>query len=185
MIPKELFDWYILEINPDPWAIGPVGYARRDGKMSAYVGRNQQLDAYKQAVKEEMAELNPVMLTGKIGLVLFFWRTIDIYQTAQAKSARSHEADNTNLQKATEDALQGILYKNDKDVVFNQTTMVDQSPTAPGRVVVGVSNQVDQFMFADYPFDQLKAIKAERKRTRPELDGQEAFRYDGSSPDVF
>lgn len=182
MIRKELFDWYILEINPDPWAIGPVGYARRNGKMSAYVGRNQQLDAYKKAVAEEMADVHPVMLSGKIGLVLFFWRTIDVYETSQAKAARSHEADNTNLQKATEDALQGILYKNDKDVVFNQTTMVDQSTTAPGRVVIGVTNQVDQFMFADYPFDQLKAIKTERKHTRSELDGQGELDYTSSDP---
>lgn len=183
MLRTELFDWYILEINPDPWAIGPVGYARKNGKMTAYVGRNQQLDAYKQAVAEEMQSKNPKLLEGKIGLVLFWWRTIEEYTTPQSRKARSHDADNTNIQKATEDALQGILYKNDKDVVFNQTTMVEQSPDTPGRVVVGVTNRPEMFMLSDYPFDKLEQRRTERAKPRKELDGQEAFDYDGSNPE--
>lgn len=164
------YDWYILEINPEPWAVGPIGYARRNGKMSAYMGRNAQLDTYKETVKEAILDLSPKMIDGKISLRFFFWRVQAEYQTSQARTHRKHEADVTNLQKATEDALQGILYKNDKDVVDIHSTMVDQSPTAPGRVVVGIARARD-VVFSDYPFDKLKAAP-KSKKVKPELEGQ-------------
>lgn len=180
MIDKDSYVWYILEVNPEPWAIGPVGYARRNGKMSAYVGRNAQLDAYKESIKEAIEEFDPLMVEGKIALRFFFWRHQAAYETAQARTHRKHEADVTNLQKATEDALQGVLYKNDKDVVDVHSTMVDQSPTAPGRVVVGIASARD-VIFADYPFDKLKMARKERKTPRRELEGQEEL-FDNSWP---
>jgi Holliday junction resolvase RusA-like endonuclease len=177
VIDKDSYAWYILEVNPEPWAIGPVGYARRNGKMSAYVGRNAQLDAYKESVKEAIEELDPLMLEGKIALRFFFWRHQAAYETVQARTHRKHEADVTNLQKATEDALQGILYKNDKDVVDIHSTMVDQSSTAPGRVVVGIASARD-VIFSDYPFDKLKMTRRSSKKIVAELEGQEGLDFD-------
>lgn len=178
---NEMYDWYILEINPEPWAVGPIGYARRGGKMSAYVGRNAQLDAYKESVKEALADVETRMLDGKISLRLFFWRTRQDYETAQGRRHRKHEADTTNLQKATEDALQGILFENDKDVIDVHSSMVDQSPTAPGRVVIGVAKARD-LMFADYPFDKIKMMRRDRKPALAvQLDGQEEL-FDNAWP---
>ena len=136
-------DWYVVELNPEPWAIGPVGYARRNGKMSAYVGRNQQLDAYKEAVRESLG-LGLPMIEGKVRLEFYFWRNRAAYTTPQAQTHRKHEADLTNLQKATEDALQGVLFKNDRDVNEVYSVLVAQGPEVEGKIVIGVERSVEQ-----------------------------------------
>lgn len=134
--------WFILEVNPEPWAIGPVGYARRGGKMTAYVGRNQQLDAFKEAVREEMKDIigndDGTFISGKVELRFYFWRNRAEYTTPQARTHRKHEADATNMQKATEDALQGILFKNDKDTNDIRSVVVEQGPEVRGKIVVAV-----------------------------------------------
>lgn len=147
--------WIHLPLNPEPWAIGPVGYARRGGNMSAYVGRNQQLDAYKQAVKElignwlvdhpDIADQFPI--EGKVELKFFFWRNRADYKTPQEQTARKHEADGTNMAKATEDALQDLLLKNDKDVSKMTWTVVEQGPEVESCIVIGIK----PFIYAALP----------------------------------
>lgn len=141
--------WFVLGLNPEPWAVGPVGYARKNGKMSAYVGRNQQLDAYKEAVAEGLKELlereMPAfeMYEGKLDLKFYFWRNMAEYSTPQAQTHRKHEADGTNLAKATEDALQGILFANDKDVKRMTWEVVEQGPDVIPAVAVQVQPYVE------------------------------------------
>lgn len=163
------YQWYILEVNPEPWSVGQIGYARKGGKMTAYMGRNAQLDAYKEAVREELLTKNPLLLEGKIHLQFFFWRRMDDYETAQGKRARKHEADLTNMQKATEDALQGILFKNDKDVISVRAHLVEQGTDTFGRVVVGVSNKS---MSLDYPFDLVVKSQSRPPKAATQLEGQ-------------
>lgn len=129
--------WFVLDVNPEPWAIGPVGYSRRGGKMSAYVGRNAQLDAYKEAVREALGAGHPKIL-GRVAIQFYFWRNRADYKTPQARTHRKHEADLTNLQKATEDALQGVLFDNDKDTNEVHAVLVEQGPDVPGRIVISV-----------------------------------------------
>jgi Holliday junction resolvase RusA-like endonuclease len=132
--------WFVLDINPEPWAIGPVGVNRKAGSMSAFVGRNQQLDAYKEAVREAiMDQPGAEMIHGYVSITFFFWRRQSEYKTARSATHRKHEADATNMQKATEDALQGILYGNDKDNRHVESYVVDQGPDVDGRVVIRVS----------------------------------------------
>lgn len=134
--------WYILEVNPEPWAIGPVGYARRSGKMSAYVGRNAQLDTYKKTIQEAVQEF-AVPLTGVLDITFFFWRNRAEYKTPQSRSHRKHEADATNLQKSTEDALQDLLYKNDKDNHHVESYIIEQGPDVTGKVVIKIKAYLD------------------------------------------
>lgn len=129
--------WFVLPVNPEPWAIGPVGYGRRAGKMSAYVGRNQQLAAFQEAVREAIGPQE--LIDGDISITFFFWREQVDYKTPQARTARKHEADATNLQKSTEDALQGILYKNDKDNKHVESYIIEQGPDVVGKIVIRIS----------------------------------------------
>ena len=145
--------WFLLDVNPEPWAIGPVGYSRRGGKMSAYVGRNQQLDAYKEAVRESLTayfvdhpEDEFVKLDGKVMLVFYFWRNRAEYETPQARRHRKHEADVTNLQKATEDALQGILFENDRDVALVQAEIREQGPDVIPCIIVGIDSYIEYYL---------------------------------------
>ena len=138
--------WFYLNINPEPWAVGPVGTSRREGKMTAYVGRNQQLDAYKEAVKECLGDLlseHDALYTGQFTLKFYFWRNIAEYTSPQQRTTRKHEADGTNLMKATEDALQGLLFANDKDVRRSTWEIVDQGPDVIPGVVIGIEPYVE------------------------------------------
>jgi hypothetical protein len=99
------------------------------------MGRNQQLHMYQQAVKDEMKRLYPdaVELPPYYELDFWFWRNTE----------RGNIADATNLQKATEDALQGVLLSNDRQVVRVASTVVAQGPDVAGALCFRVRWGVD------------------------------------------
>jgi Holliday junction resolvase RusA-like endonuclease len=137
-LPK--FHWFVLDINAEPWAIGPlsIGYAKGGGKFPS-VGQNAQLKAYQEAVAESVkrqfaGEMIP--LGEKVELEFYFWRNRAEYTTASQRAHRKHEADATNMQKATEDALQGILFANDRDVSSIRSVIVEQGPDVSPRIVI-------------------------------------------------
>lgn len=127
--------WYQFHVNPEPWAVGPISVGRRQSKMVPVVGRNQQMEAYKEAIREEFAQRYPGdrVLPGRYSLDFFFWRRLD---SASTGNRRQHQADGTNMMKATEDALQGLVIGNDRDVQRASWAIVSQGPTvAPGVVI--------------------------------------------------
>lgn len=146
------FHWFVLNVNPEPWAVGPLSIGRRGGKMFATMGRNQQLWTYQQAVKEEIGESPSVWIEGPVQMVFYFWRRRDEYSTHQARTHRKHEADATNMQKALEDALQGVLFKNDKDTNDIRSVIVEQGPDVQPKVVVAIkkSQKLPEVM-AEFP----------------------------------
>jgi Holliday junction resolvase RusA-like endonuclease len=134
--------WYLLDINPEPWAIGSVVLGRREGKVYGNIGRNQQLWNYQQAVKQELKKLNPKIETREdyiICLDLYFWRELPSYQ-GSTKKIQKHIADATNLQKGLEDALQGVLFINDRSVGGVRSSIVAQGPEVQGRIAIGVAS---------------------------------------------
>ncbi|MFD8340618.1 RusA family crossover junction endodeoxyribonuclease, partial [Streptomyces solisilvae] len=133
--------YYNLDINPEPWRIGPlsVGRNKKSGGMFAQVGRDQQLHAYKQAVKEQLSLYDTFMVPGLFEARYYFWRRQDSYTTQRQVEHRKHEADLTNLTKATEDACQGVLFGNDRDCVGIENYLFEQGPNVRERVIVGVS----------------------------------------------
>ena len=129
--------WFILPINPEPWSVGPVAYNGKTKKP--FMGRNQQLDAYKQAVREQIEIKYPTVkpLEGPIELGLWFWRQRAEYQNKlNNRKTTKNKVDTTNMQKATEDALQGVLYPNDKEVrkVYSET--VSQGADIEPRIII-------------------------------------------------
>lgn len=135
------WNYFLAEVNPEPWAIGDLSVGRRGGKVFPIVGRNNNLWFYQQAIKEELEDqAADIWFEGPIELKFFFWRAREEYKTPQARGHRKHEADLTNLQKATEDALQGVLFKNDKDVKKCTSVLVRQDTDATPRVVIGIRN---------------------------------------------
>lgn len=129
--------WFCIGINPEQWQVGPLSVGRRNGKLFPIAGRDQQLAAYQEAIREEMGDgFEP--LTGKQRIRFYFWRTTEGYSTASGRSHRRHQADATNLQKALEDALQGILYENDRDTWDIRSVIVDQGPDVIGKVLFSV-----------------------------------------------
>lgn len=120
--------WYALQVNPEPWAVGPLDLIRRGGRLAPTMGRNQQLHMYQQAIAGELATkygaLPGAPLAPCYELDFWFWRNTE----------RANNADATNMQKATEDALQGILIANDRDVVRVQSHVAAQGPAVAGAL---------------------------------------------------
>jgi Holliday junction resolvase RusA-like endonuclease len=148
----DTWKWFVLDVNPEPWRIGPVSVGRRGGKVFGTVGRDQQLHYYKEAVRSELDAGDFEPIVGKVELMFFFWRRRDEYKTPQARTHRKHEADVTNLQKATEDALQGILFKNDKDTNDIRGVMVEQGADVTPRIAIAIRRG------HEVPMDALRLI---------------------------
>ena len=171
--------WYALPINPEPWAIGPLGVGRKNGKYYPYVGKNQQLAAYQDAVREEFSDAQIKKIEGRVRVRFFFWRERAEYTTPQARTHRKHEADLTNLQKALEDALQDIFFDNDRDVNSVESVLVRQGPNVVGKILVAVSESppipdavinlpTDVYQMMDSFEESIVAVESSNVNTPPE-----------------
>jgi hypothetical protein len=134
-------EYLVPGINPEPWAIGPITSRKMIGGKRGvpFVGPNETLTTYQQALVAELQALpNPVaLINGTSELELFFWRRLDRYEFDSGKKHQRHIADTTNLIKGTEDALQGLLFPNDRQNVVVHGHIVEQGPdTNPGLIIL-------------------------------------------------
>ena len=138
---------FILPINPEPWAIGPVGYTNKGGKPRGFVGENKQLRIYQDAVRQMLKERISAIengdkhfpLAGPCELSLWFWRRLDSYELSSGKKSNRHWADATNMQKALEDAIQGVLTGNDKNNLKVMSEIVHQAEEINPGIVIQVT----------------------------------------------
>jgi Holliday junction resolvase RusA-like endonuclease len=171
--------WFAIAVNPEPWAVGPLSVGRKNGKLFPMMGRNQQLDAFKRAVAEAIGEGHEI-INGPVKLKFYFWRNRPVYVTPSGRLHRKHDADVTNMQKATEDALQGILFVNDKDTNDVHSKVVEQGADVAGKILLSVEpNTVKPSLdFSSAVWDLLN--KLEEQVQSPELvddysEGEDLF----------
>lgn len=132
--------FYDLPLNPEPWKIGPLSMGRRSGgSMYPMIGRDKQLYGYQMAIKEQLSKWNTLLLPGMYVAQYHFWRRRDAYTTEKSRQVRKHEADLTNMLKATEDACQSVLFGNDVDCVGHTNYVFEQGKGVSARVVIGVA----------------------------------------------
>lgn len=133
-------NWFLLVLNPEPWTAPESSIGRRGDKLVVNVHKNEQLRAFQEAVRETLLEDYPTVqpFTGLLELEFYLWRVLPEYATESGRSHRKHQADATNLQKALEDALQGVLFDNDRDVVSIKTTIMEQTASTDAMILVGV-----------------------------------------------
>lgn len=131
--------WYVLPLNPEQWRIGPVSAGRRKGGgyYSPKIGQDQQLFAFQSAVKNAIGK-DELLEVGDIELTFFFWREQATYAGTNEKQIQKHQVDATNMQKATEDALQGILMHNDNQVREIRTVIMEQGPNVQPMIVLSI-----------------------------------------------
>jgi len=128
--------WYVLPgINPVPWTAPSVSIGRKNGKPFPMVYASSELKNYKTALAEALRE-QPLgdLIEDEIALRFFFWRRLDPMEGN--KRRKGHVADATNLQKAAEDALQGVLFKNDQQVIHAESWVMAQHDAVDPLVVV-------------------------------------------------
>lgn len=151
--------WFAIFVNPEPWAIGDLAVGKKNGKFYPYIGPNHQLVAYKQAVIEELQDQGVSQVPYEsYHLKFFFWRRLDTY-----RGGRKHLADATNLQKATEDALQGTLIGNDRDVRSIYSEIVSQGPDVKPCVIISVDEYLEGINQRVIPEDLVAAMRAHKE----------------------
>ncbi|AMS03440.1 RusA-like resolvase [Gordonia phage Benczkowski14] len=105
-------------LNPEPWAMGKptMIYNPKTKKHWPKYSPNRQLKAYQDAVRAELQARDVQVEPGMYRLRFTFSRQLEI-AVNRTSTSTSHVADTTNMQKATEDALQGVAIGNDRDVI--------------------------------------------------------------------
>lgn len=133
--------WYKVQgINPQPWEAAEGNVGKKGGKIKLHFRSPEQLRAYKEAFAAEFVKQNPhhVQFEGDLEVFFAFWRQLDLAEEMEGRNHRAHHADTTNTQKATEDALQGILYTNDKSNRDVRSVFVAQGPEVNPFVLVAI-----------------------------------------------
>lgn len=134
-------------INPEPWTSPTASVIRAGGKPRPQLHKNARLRNYQEAVQEviapELTTRSELFSDDNLDLQCFFWRQIEQYQTATGRNQSRHAADASNLLKALEDALQGLVFKNDRQVRRAQTTIVKQEKNIEPKIIVLVTHMGD------------------------------------------
>ena len=127
---------YALPVNPEPWVVGNAYVGRGGGKAFAKIAPDKTLKLYQEAVRAELEVQGAEMVEGKYALELYFFRQNAQYKDAAGRTRTRNTPDVTNMQKATEDALQGVLIGNDRDVVSVSSHLVAAGTDVDPMVVV-------------------------------------------------
>lgn len=121
--------WIIPQINPEPWTAPEVSIGRRGGKLAPQVFKREQLRQYQEAVADYIERTYaPAPTEDELVLQFWFWRELD--------TPRSKKSDATNLQKATEDALHGLLFENDRQVQDVRSIIVAQDVGVEPTIII-------------------------------------------------
>lgn len=128
--------WFeIVGIYPIQWQVGVTSAGRKNGKIVANrISKPPELAAYQEAVKEYMLDAFfpdlPASFDYPQGIRMEFYFVVP----DEGRNVR----DTTNFQKALEDALQGILYRNDRTVRDVRSVAVAVEPHEEPRIIIGI-----------------------------------------------
>jgi hypothetical protein len=116
---------YAFPIQPEPWAMGiiSIGRNKSSGKFIPIVSANPTVSAYEQAIASELERFGASLKLPLYSVRFTFSRQLISYTKLDGGTASRNQADVTNMQKATEDALQGVLIGNDRDVIRTESRM--------------------------------------------------------------
>lgn len=127
---------YAFPINPQPWAMGTVTPYKR-------VAPNKTLVAYQSAIRDSLADAGAVILDGPYSIRFTFARTRERFINPAGKHGVQNQADATNMQKATEDAMQGVLIGNDRDVFHVESDNYPQGIDELAYVIIEVKYECE------------------------------------------
>lgn len=132
----------VTGINPEPWQAKKISLGYKGGKPYPIATTPPQQAAYQAALAENIEQAYPGLPMFPRGTPLrirfAFWRQLEHYVTPTGRNHTRHPVDVTNLQKSTEDALQGIFMQNDIDVKEVSSVIINQDPnTTPAVLIIG------------------------------------------------
>lgn len=140
--------WIKLRLNPEPWAVGTIYRTKQGAGMSP----NPNLVAFQKAVREELMDHKFLPDTYR-KITFYFYRQQAQYLDMSDKIRSRNQADATNMQKALEDALQGVLFENDREVRDIRSVIVQQGFDVNPMILIRAEHvEPDQRLF------ELKAL---------------------------
>ena len=172
-------EWLVLKTNPEPWAVGPAsaGINKSTRKPYAKIAADPTTAVYQNAVREQLDAIltlrgltrEEVIGRGYNRITFYLWRQLATYSSNSGRKVQRHQADATNIQKATEDALQGILIANDRDVREIRTVIIDQGASVKDPcVVICLDHAVYmESVFEEIPEHVLEEALEPTQATRP------------------
>lgn len=136
-----------LPLNPEPWAMGNVSAFKIKGRAIPKVAPNLTLKNYQEALRAELGLTDFEILPGPYYSVRFtFSRQLVKYKTSSGRTSTRNWADVTNMQKGTEDALQGVAFGNDRDVIRVESRLFGtQSASALPFVVIEIRHSIEGY----------------------------------------
>ena len=149
----------IRGINPEPWAIGTINAW---GKGKASMSANPKVVNYQNAIREELENQGfteyPFAGGWPLDVEFLYFRSTE----------HGNVADVTNLNKATEDALQGILFGNDRHNRRVAGEIIEQDPHVDH---VGIIIMIRPYEFdPDLHEELIEAIRLEPVRAFQDSD---------------
>jgi hypothetical protein len=136
----------------------------KSGKVAGQLVKDPEVRAYQLAIIEwgilsGVAPLNP-----PYQIMFFWWRQLTRYQTDTGRNMTKRVADQTNLLKVTEDALQrrtvdpvwrGII-DNDCHDSFSGGLIVEQTPDTEPLIVIQIASEVPDQQRVYVPVDLMQ-----------------------------
>jgi hypothetical protein len=115
-------------VNPVPWKAADVSLGKKGGRLVARGTKPLILDQYQEQIQDEISENYPNLepTSEESELWFWFWRS----------TANGQPADATNLQKSLEDALQGMIFVNDRQIKKVHTTIMEQKPSTIPFIII-------------------------------------------------
>lgn len=140
------FRAWAFAINPSPWAIGKASaIPNRGRKAFVKIAPDKALKAYQDAVRSKLAEAGAKPEPGLYVMRFTFSRQLEQYVTVNGTQT-GNAADTTNMQKATEDALQGLVIENDRQTISITGHLASESKTSTiPYVVIEVLSGIDGY----------------------------------------
>jgi Holliday junction resolvase RusA-like endonuclease len=131
--------YYLQGINPEPWEAPTASMARHRQTKKLYISmtKSSQLRVFQEAVQTSFKETYPEVIPGteECEIDFLLWRRL-AQSDAGDRKIRAHIADATNLQKALEDALQGILFVNDSQIRRIETIIMEQNQEVEPAILI-------------------------------------------------
>lgn len=130
--------YYVIDgVNPEQWQAPKLGIGRRKGggqyPMAYPV---DQMIVYQHTIKEVLETkyrgIGPLIQARPLMCTFWYWRSLNFGGQSRKR------ADVTNMNKCLEDALQGVLFPNDRDNRIVIGISVAQEKDITPRIVIRV-----------------------------------------------
>lgn len=121
-----------IPVNPEPWK------APMKGRGHAFSDKGSI--AYKGAIRDHLERVGATQLEPPYRVHFLFWRKRFQYLDKRGAKRTRNAADATNMQKLTEDALQGILIDDDVRNRYVTSQTVAQGLDVEPMVIVMVAH---------------------------------------------